>query len=354
MKLELERKAIPASLAPKGLNLAASWYIALRSDALAKKPKALELFGRLLVAWRDGQGRPAIMSRHCPHMGASLALGKVADGCLQCPFHHWRFAASGRCVQIPGVERIPAIAHQTAYPIEERYGYIWVWYGSSTPMFPLPEFPALETDRRSYLAYRFADATPATARQVLENAYDYYHFITLHGLNVAESLQFTVLSDQQACRDNGPPIATEAWSGALLECPKLLLPRILRVLGVKGMKFSLLVDGWPGGQRLTFFVDDQVIAKEFLGVTPIAEHRTIQQGWAMVKKTGNLWKDGLYYLLYRLEHRAGTKQDLSIYKTANAEQPGIPVKYDRGVLKFREYYQRWVERAAPPTQSRSP
>jgi nitrite reductase (NADH) small subunit/3-phenylpropionate/trans-cinnamate dioxygenase ferredoxin subunit len=27
----------------------------------------------------------------CPHMGASLSGGHVEDGCVTCPWHHWRF-----------------------------------------------------------------------------------------------------------------------------------------------------------------------------------------------------------------------------------------------------------------------
>jgi nitrite reductase (NADH) small subunit len=30
----------------------------------------------------------------CPHMGASLSGGHVEDGCVTCPWHHWRFRLS--------------------------------------------------------------------------------------------------------------------------------------------------------------------------------------------------------------------------------------------------------------------
>ena len=326
-------------------DLPASWYIALRSQDLGSRPQPLQLFSRLLVAWRDRRGQPVIMPRHCPHQGASLALGKIMDGCIRCPFHHWRFDATGKCVDIPGIERIPVIARQPVYPVVERYGFVWAWYGSEAPLFPLPSFPPLDDDRDQYMAYRFTDTTPATVRRVLENAYDHHHFVTLHGVHAAQPLTLTLLSDQAAARDNGPPIAAEAWSGAMLECPMLEPPTVLRALGMKAKKFRVLIDGWPTGQRFTFFVDDRVIAKELLGVTPIGPGETIQRGWAMVKKTGARWLDALYYLLYHHEHRAGTRQDLAIYRSARRDGADVPVKYDRGLIKFREHYQRWVERA---------
>ena len=61
-------------------HLAEGWYIALPSSKIGRKPRELDLFGRQLVAWRDGAGRASIMPRHCPHLGASLAIGKVVDG----------------------------------------------------------------------------------------------------------------------------------------------------------------------------------------------------------------------------------------------------------------------------------
>lgn len=30
----------------------------------------------------------------CPHMGASLSGGFVENGCVTCPWHHWRFRLS--------------------------------------------------------------------------------------------------------------------------------------------------------------------------------------------------------------------------------------------------------------------
>ncbi|MFD9206346.1 Rieske 2Fe-2S domain-containing protein [Streptomyces sioyaensis] len=327
------------------LRLAAGWYIALPSRALRSKPQALDLFARQLVAWRDGEGRAVVMARHCPHLSASLALGKVVDGQLRCPFHHWRFDGSGRCVDIPGTRRIPNAAHQKPYPVIERYGYVWAWYGGTEPMYPLPEFPALEADRDRYLAYRFSHTTPASPRRVLENAFDYYHFMTLHHVKSAESLRLTMLTDPAAARENGPPIAAEAWLGARLESRDLQVPRVLTALGVTGQRLTLLVDGWPGGQRLTFFLNDRVIAKELLGISPIGHGRTVFQGWSLVRVQKRKWQSAPACLMYRAQHWFGTREDLAIYRHAGEPRTGVPVKYDHSVLKFRKHYQTWVERA---------
>jgi hypothetical protein len=62
------------------------WYAVDASRAIGDRPRRYRVCGRELVAWRDGKelrfGPDA-----CPHMGASLAEGRVRDGCVVCPWH---------------------------------------------------------------------------------------------------------------------------------------------------------------------------------------------------------------------------------------------------------------------------
>ncbi|MFD9206345.1 Rieske 2Fe-2S domain-containing protein [Streptomyces sioyaensis] len=348
---ERTRNGLPQN--PDGINLAASWYIALPAKDLRSRPQALELFGLPLVAWRDGVGRPVVMPRYCPHMGASLALGKVIGGRLQCPFHHWRFDGSGDCVGIPGVARIPTTAHRTTYPTVERYGFIWVWYGSAEPIFELPGFPALEADREEYIGYRFTDNSAGTVRQLLENAIDYFHFMKLHGLSM-DPVRFEVLHDQGAARDNGPAIADDAWFGVKVDGtlktwrpwrnPTQWVYSVVTSFGA-GTQFTLLVDGWPGGQRFTTYIDGQEVSKVLLGITPTADRRTAQQGWALLKKTHKHHKTLLYFLLFYAQSRGGTMQDIPIYNTTATGRDSVYVAYDSALIKYRRYYQAWVDRA---------
>ena len=337
----LRRRAVT----PASMELAAGWYIGLRSDTLRARPRPLELFGRELVAWRDGTGRAVVLSRYCAHLGASLALGRVVDGCLRCPFHHWRYDAAGTCVEIPGAAGISRTAHVRAYPVAERHGYIWVWYGGAEPAYPLPEVPALDASRGRYFTYRFAHTTPAPARRVLENAFDSYHFMTLHNVKPSEPVALTMLTDQRDAAENGPHIAGGAWIGAVLESRGLHLPRPLRALGITADRFSLLVDGWPGGQRLAFYLDGKLMARELLGVTPVAPGHTVMQGWTLVPRSSRPVRDVLLLLGYRAQHWQGTREDLAIYRDAADGERAVPVRYDHGVLRFRKWWADWVERA---------
>ncbi|MGL4423768.1 MAG: nitrite reductase small subunit NirD [Gemmataceae bacterium] len=43
------------------------------------------------VALFHQSGTYYAMDDRCPHAGASLSGGHVADGCVTCPWHYWRF-----------------------------------------------------------------------------------------------------------------------------------------------------------------------------------------------------------------------------------------------------------------------
>jgi aminopyrrolnitrin oxygenase len=344
-ELEQSKNLAPSKIAfdKRGSALAASWYVVMRSSDLGKKPKAIERFGHDLVAWRDKTGQAVLMKRYCSHMGMSLAQGEVIDGCIRCPFHNWQYDRSGQCVSIPNVSHIPPKARQSVYPTNERYGYIWAWYGSETPLFPLPEFPAAE-NKHDYMFYRFADGTKATIRQIIENTYDYAHFGPIHKLQGGGSAKFTLFRGEHPPQASEPPIYQGAGFAAAFDCSGLDVDPTSKLFGFNPDSITLLVDGWPSAQRITVFLDGQETYKVLLAPCPVTETYTIQEILLMVRKTGKFWLDPFYYLLFCLHNRFGTFQDLPLYDYSNLDAGGVHVENDFGVLKFREFYQGWVNR----------
>ncbi len=339
-----------ASVNKNSLNLAASWYVAMLSKELGKKPKPIKLFGRDLVAWRDGKGNPVIMERYCSHMGASLAIGEVKDGCIQCPFHHWQYDSKGDCVSIPDIEHIPPTSRQASYVTQERYGYIWVWYGTSSPLYPVPEFSAYSD--KHYMAYEFSLTVKTTVRQIIENVFDHRHFSTAHHLKIAEPIKFTLLDDQHQAKQLEPAIKKEAQLKEFL--PNLFEARIesyfgltgalAEALGLNATTFTVPTDTWPSGHRATGFVNDKEKFVALMALTPVAENQTIARYTMMVKKTGFFLLDILYYVLHGWQHEVVAAEDVPIWDTMKPELGGAYIKHDREVLKYREFYQRWVDR----------
>ena len=346
----LERKLTPAEtgVEKNPLNLTASWYIAMPSKELGKKPKAIELFAQPLVAWRDEKGNPVIMERFCSHMGASLALGEIKESCLQCPFHHWQYNNSGKCVSIPEIDQIPSTARQAIHITQERYGYIWIWYGTQTPLFPLPEFPAAE-DKQHYIPVALSFNAKTTVLQILENAYDYRHGVTVHKVPLT-STKVTLLDELPPGVGEPNELRTKnpAWYSILIESKMKkyggLIGLLAKVLGLSFETTKGRVDSWPSGHLGSFSNDGKEAYSMLQGVTPVGENNTTGHFLFAIKRTGFFLLDILFYAIFSWQNKIIFAQDIPIWNTQNDDMGGAYVKHDRPVLKLREFYQSWVDK----------
>ncbi|HEU5296161.1 MAG TPA: Rieske 2Fe-2S domain-containing protein [Burkholderiaceae bacterium] len=118
---------------------------ALDPSMAARPVKRVRVLGQELVVFRDGEGRWGLLDRACPHRGADLAFGRhEADG-LRCPFHGWKFAVDGRCLETPaeGVgSTLCTRVRQRSYPVREQSGVLLAWLGPEDS--PPPELPAFD------------------------------------------------------------------------------------------------------------------------------------------------------------------------------------------------------------------
>ena len=125
-----------------------SWYLVAYADELEVGTiKPLPYLGRNMIAIRGGAGVVSVLDGYCPHLGANLAVGGTCeDGIIRCPFHGWKYDATGRCIEIPYSKRIPQGAFLGRYPVLERNGMIFVWHGEAgaEPFFEIPELPEWE------------------------------------------------------------------------------------------------------------------------------------------------------------------------------------------------------------------
>jgi phenylpropionate dioxygenase-like ring-hydroxylating dioxygenase large terminal subunit len=56
-------------------------------------------------------------------------MGVVVQAGLQCGYHGVVHDCSGKCVHIPGQDKIPARAKVRAFPVVEKNEFIWIWMG---------------------------------------------------------------------------------------------------------------------------------------------------------------------------------------------------------------------------------
>lgn len=94
-----------------------SWVAVGRADDVPMlEGRSVQFGARRVAVYRLPSGWAAI-DHACPHEAGPLADGIVADACVTCPLHGWRFdLATGR--RIGGDERV------TSYEVRERDGMI--------------------------------------------------------------------------------------------------------------------------------------------------------------------------------------------------------------------------------------
>ncbi len=155
------------------------WFaVANLAEVPHDRPLGVQLLGRSVVLWRSGS-RVLAWEDLCVHRGTRLSLGKVENGCLQCPYHGWTYNADGRCVRIPAHPGLvpPARAQTKAYACREAYG--WVWVALEEPRGDVPHFPEWGApDFRNLV--RGPYRVRAQAPRIVENFLDLAHFAFVH------------------------------------------------------------------------------------------------------------------------------------------------------------------------------
>lgn len=112
-----------------------TWYVAAWSqEIVAGQLLARTLLDEPIVLWRDAEGAVRALHDRCPHRFAPLSMGRVQPDAqsVQCPYHGLEFGKDGQCVRNPhGDGGIPRAAKVKTFPVEERWGVVWIWMGDA-------------------------------------------------------------------------------------------------------------------------------------------------------------------------------------------------------------------------------
>jgi nitrite reductase/ring-hydroxylating ferredoxin subunit len=163
--------------------LTEGWYPAVPARALGpKQARSVRIGWQRLVVYRGEDGRVRALDAFCPHMGADLGNGSVVGDQIQCYFHQWRFNERGACTGTRCGETAPKAARLTAYPVEERYGFVWI-YSAPVAAHPLPVCPGLEGD--DVIALHLGRVRLyAHHHALMAGGIDLQHFASVHGLDI--------------------------------------------------------------------------------------------------------------------------------------------------------------------------
>jgi phenylpropionate dioxygenase-like ring-hydroxylating dioxygenase large terminal subunit len=326
-----------------------NWYVAATAEEVpGDNPVGVRMLGFDFVLFRSTDGHVRCLSNVCCHRGGALCDGKLADGCIACPYHGWQFDATGRCTSIPALgpdARIPKRARVDSYPVVEKYGWIWVFLGdlpeAERPPIPdlFPEFDDAEHWRR--VPYRFE--AQANWVRMEENSLDTIHTTFVHRRfggrvdpqSAAMDIELLPYGARVSREKNAP--ASSQSSRDLAQ----LLPADRKRTRVS-LEFSLV--GICHRIHPTF--SEGMSQINFTARTPLDEFRTRAFGW-----------QARNYLL-EPEHDAerirglqeAIEEDLRIVERVRPRltPPGLPdeflTKADSMEVAFRRLVRQWADR----------
>jgi nitrite reductase/ring-hydroxylating ferredoxin subunit len=179
--------------------------------------KPIHYCGEDLVLFRTRSGQARVLDAFCPHLGAHMGYGgRVMAETLRCPFHAWQFdGTTGDCTHIPYCERIPALAKIRSWDVQEKNGFIWIWYhsGGEAPQWDFPSQPVFEDGAAEWSEPRaFEKVLEAHIQDTHENNNDPVHFLYVHGATevpestirfTPDSTHYQIESTHEAVYPNG-------------------------------------------------------------------------------------------------------------------------------------------------------
>jgi len=117
-----------------------AWYVAAWADEITSDLRQVEMLDEKLCMFRISTGEAVALEDACPHRKLPLSMGRLKGDQVECGYHGLTFDCAGQCVWAPGAGRIPSQARVRAYPVQEKYGLVWIWMGNPAIADPAEVF----------------------------------------------------------------------------------------------------------------------------------------------------------------------------------------------------------------------
>ena len=142
----------------------------------------VQIMGEKLLAFRDSDGLPGLISEFCSHRGVSLFFGRNEEKGIRCSYHGVKFDRLGNCVDVPSAPQMCEKMKIVGYPCIERGGVVWAYMGPAEHQPAEPEvewctlppshvFVSKRWQRSNYL-------------QAMEGGIDTAHVSYVHSMDV--------------------------------------------------------------------------------------------------------------------------------------------------------------------------
>ncbi len=188
------------------------WYVAAWDHELIDgKLLARTILNQPVLLYKGDSGRAAALDNRCCHRGAMLSKGRLEGDCVRCMYHGLKFDPTGKCVQIPGQDVIPAKLGVRSYPVVERDHIVWIWPGDPAKADPakIVDIPYLRDSAwRGVPDYMHYDAD---YRLIVDNLSDFAHLAFVHAKTLGGSEEYAFKTKPVAVERLENGFRVERW-----------------------------------------------------------------------------------------------------------------------------------------------
>lgn len=190
------------------------WYVAAwDSDIAPGQLFPITIINEPVVLYRTADERLVALEDRCCHRFAPLSKGRIEDGCnLRCMYHGLKFEPSGRCIEIPGQDKIPDTAKVRTYAVVSRHSWIWIWMGevedADEGLIP----PAVGYDNPDYILRHGNIDYDANYQLINDNLTDFSHLSFVHANSFGATEHWARSRPSVKAIDRG--IRVSRWIGA--------------------------------------------------------------------------------------------------------------------------------------------
>jgi phenylpropionate dioxygenase-like ring-hydroxylating dioxygenase large terminal subunit len=302
-----------------------TWYLFCRTDELRAKPISKTILQRRLVAYRTAVGHVSVLDANCAHLGADLGRGAVIGDEIQCPFHHWRYAPSGKCVATAQDCHTLPLAALRSYPAVERHGYVFFFFGPR-PTFPLPFFT--NCDPAKFVAsspFRFEMDCPWY--MLVANGFDTQHFHAVHDRKLTSTPQV----DCPSSMARRMRFDAEVTGNSIFD---RLLKRFI------GREVQISITSWGGPHVLVEGVFGKAHSRLLVASQPLDESHTLSEVIVFAKRSRGPLKavpvDRLNLRVRRRFTQAFMQYDINKLAGVRYRPEGL-TPHDRDMIEFFQW-----------------
>lgn len=179
---------------PAPVFLKNTWYVAAWSAEIPEDALLARTITQVpLLFWRNLSGEVIALVDRCCHRAAPLSKGRREGDRIRCMYHGLVFDSTGKCVEIPSQDFIPPAAKVQAFPVVERFNWVWVWMGDPALADPaqIPDTHYLKDPAwRGTPGYMHYDANYLL---VTDNLLDFSHLSYVHEKTLGGTAKYAAI-----------------------------------------------------------------------------------------------------------------------------------------------------------------